>query len=95
MNLKPFLVEDCPPIHSVKFFKGLKKLRYAYVRLEILDHDVSPLKERNIEFKRSKNYKQYSDSTHIEPRETGSITSSWPVIGRVKFLITLTINNIL
>lgn len=56
-NLETFVIQKSSPLDSVQFIKHLKKLRYAYIGSEVLDGDIEILKEKNIEYKKSKSYK--------------------------------------
>jgi hypothetical protein len=56
-QLKALLLSEGGPIDTIAFIKYFKCLEYAYIGLEILDKDVSILKAKSIEFKRSKHYK--------------------------------------
>lgn len=48
---------ESAPIHSVDFLRNMKELRYAYIGVDILDKNVSFLKEKGFEFKNAKLYK--------------------------------------
>ncbi len=56
LNLKVLHILDCSPLASVDFVKKMSNLKHAYFGIEILDRDVSVLKERGFDFKKSKNY---------------------------------------
>ena len=55
-NLEKLYLYRCAPIHSIQFLKKLKHLKYAYIGTEVLDGDVTYLKEKGIEFKKLKKY---------------------------------------
>lgn len=55
-NLESFYISRSAPIPSVQFIKHLKKLKYAYIGTEVLDNNVEILKEKKIEYKKSKKY---------------------------------------
>lgn len=56
-QLRALVLMESAPIDSVSFLGRFDNLEYAYMGLEILDKDVQVLKNKGIEFKRSKHYR--------------------------------------
>lgn len=56
-QLETFYIFRSAALHSVAFIKSQKNLKYAYIGADVLDKNVEILKEKKIEFKKSKLYK--------------------------------------
>jgi len=57
LNLESLYLFEVSPIHSVDFLRKMKSLEYAYIGVDVLDKNVSYLKERGFEFKNRRLYK--------------------------------------
>lgn len=57
LNLESLYLFEAAPIHSVDFLRKMEKLKYAYIGVDILDGNVSFLKEKGFEFKNARQYK--------------------------------------
>ena len=57
VELESLYLFESAPIHSVNFLRNMKNLRYAYIGVDIIDGNVSFLKERGFEFKNARLYK--------------------------------------
>lgn len=55
-ELETFYIYRSAPLHSVSFIKNQHNLKYAYIGTDVLDKNVEILKEKKIEFKKSKLY---------------------------------------
>jgi hypothetical protein len=55
-ELETFYIYRSAPLHSVSFIKNQHNLKYAYIGADVLDKNVEILREKKIEFKKSKLY---------------------------------------